>query len=488
MIRPLIILFIFFTTLIYSQTAQEYYYKIDTQSVKQLLAFYEIYPDTDEGKLALKRAWKLLSNENRSAPKNLSKLFFALTNNKTSLEEEDLVLIEHLGNKLANRQLKGYYAQSEDEVLSLDPEEIDIAKGLLLSYYKDDYAIRYYEATLDLMALQILAKLPKNANASDKIDAINAFIFQEMHYRFPPHSKWVDDIDLYTFLPSVIDSHRGVCLGVSTLYMCLAQRLNLNLEMITPPGHIYIRYKDAQQVINIETTARGINIPSKDYYGINTHTLQKRDAKEVIGLTFYNEASSLWGREEYPQAIKSYERALKYLPNDPLVKEHLAYVLLIAGHRESAVGLLDKLPDTDYAVTPEPTRLDYLNGNTDVEGLKALFLRVDETQESLINKRNALINATTKHPKFRAGWIHLATTWLQLGREREAIISLEKYHQLDPNSVSCEYYLAILQLNRRNFPAAWKHLHQAEKLSKKKHYNPEPLRELRRELIRYAPE
>ena len=77
-------------------------------------------------------------------------------------------------------------------------------------------------------------------------------------FRFPPHSLYAKDIDVYTFLPSVLDSRRGVCLGVSILYLCLAQRLDLPLEAMTPPGHIYVRYGED---LNIETTARGIDVP-----------------------------------------------------------------------------------------------------------------------------------------------------------------------------------------------------------------------------------
>ena len=98
-----------------------------------------------------------------------------------------------------------------------------------------------------------------------------------MRFRFPPHSLHAKDIDIYTFLPSVLDGRRGVCLGVSILYLCLAQRLGLDLEIITPPGHIYVRYQSPEgEMINIETTARGIDIPSERYLGMETRKLQTK--------------------------------------------------------------------------------------------------------------------------------------------------------------------------------------------------------------------
>src|ERR1700761_5200171 len=125
--------------------------------------------------------------------------------------------------------------------------------------------IRSYEALIDLMALQILTRITFEDPPAKKIRAINHFIFEEMGFRFPPHSSHAKDIDLYTFLPSVLDSRRGVCLGVSILYISLAQRLKLDLQMVTPPGHIFVCWRQGKEVINIETTARGIHIPDEKY-------------------------------------------------------------------------------------------------------------------------------------------------------------------------------------------------------------------------------
>ena len=68
-------------------------------------------------------------------------------------------------------------------------------------------------------------------------------------------------------------------------------------EMVTPPGHIYVRFKKGNSEINIETTARGVHLDSEEYLGIETRGLQKRTVKEVIGLTHFNQASVYWQQE-----------------------------------------------------------------------------------------------------------------------------------------------------------------------------------------------
>src|SRR5690349_17994033 len=47
---------------------------LDPHSVSQHLAFYELYPETDEGKASLKRAWGLLSGGSMSEKESATML------------------------------------------------------------------------------------------------------------------------------------------------------------------------------------------------------------------------------------------------------------------------------------------------------------------------------------------------------------------------------------------------------------------------------
>jgi regulator of sirC expression with transglutaminase-like and TPR domain len=499
---------------IFSLTAKEpssakikaVYNSLNPRSLSQHLAFYELYPQTFEGKQALQEAWKMLgvelpSNGTSSLPTLPTTLdaLLSLVNRPPdqpplSLTNEELDGIERIGSRLANRRLKGHAAKTEQEVLALPPEEIDLARGLLLSQLADlpDHfsQIRSYEASLDLMAMQILARLSPQASHKEKILAINAFIFEEMGFRFPPHSVYAKDIDLYTFLPSVLDSRQGVCLGVSILYHCLAQRLDLPLETITPPGHIYIRYRQDNEVINIETTARGIHLDSEEYLGIETRSLQERNIKDVIGMAHYNHAALYWHQKDYQKALNAYKKALPYLPEDLLLKELMAYNYLFVGEEAEGKRLLFAVKDylPEYAIVKQNIAEDYIHGEVDAEGIKALFMQVDENRESILEKKTALEKVVEKYPKFRAGIFGLAVAWLQLHRFGEALIQLEKYHQIDPGDPSVEYYLAAIYTERLDYNKAWVHLKFAEQLVNSRQHNPKALKQLRKELSRLSPE
>lgn len=484
------------------------YNSLNPHSISESLAFYQLYPQTTEGQKALQDAWKHLNKNGRVQTAELNSLpniplaidaIVSLINKEPNeetprLATSDLDLINKLCHHLGNRKLKGYQASNENEVIQLQPEEIDLARGLFLSQLGEDtealHLIQSYEASIDLMALQISTKLPPHASHEQMIHAINHFVFTEMGFRFPPHSLYAKDIDLYTFLPSVLDSRKGVCLGVSILYLCLAQRLNLPLEMITPPGHIYVRYHDGDKIINIETTARGVHIDSEDYLSIDTRKLQQRNLKEVIGFAHVNQASVFLQQAEYEKSLTSYLKALPYLPNDSLLKELSGFNYIFVGQTEKGKQLLSEIKDEipDHAVSKDTMAEDYLLGKADAEAIQAIFMHVDETQESIIKKREALNQSLKKFPEFRSGIFSLAVTWLQLHRAGEALEALEKYHQLDPNDPTANYYMSILYAERLNYNKAWEHLQQAEKITFAREHHPKALKELRQQLALLSPE
>lgn len=483
---------------------QPLFNSLDSFSITQQLAFYELYPATSYGKEALRRAWFLLSGQEEISgelplPQLDIQAIISLVTRQSfdpppQLAEEQLALIERFSSSLANRKLEGFKIWKEEDVLKLDSQQIDLGRALLISQFSQcenpQLAIRRYEASMDLMALQIRARLLPTASDEEKIREINRFIFQEMLFRFPPHSLHAKDIDLYTFLPSVLDSRQGVCLGVSILYLCLAQRVNLPLEIITPPGHIFLRYERDGKVINIETTARGIHLPDEVYLGINTRKLEKRTIKEVAGLALMNQAALCWGKEDYITTVALYEKAQLFLPGDKLLKMFLGLNYLFLDKKKEGRKLLEELRGYtfDSAVAAETFADDYLMGKVDAEGLKVIFQTVDETRKSVLEKQEKLKKVIKRYPAFRAGLFQLATTWLQLSRSSEALEVLEKYHRIDPNSCIVEYYLSSVALQRMDFLRAWDHFKQAEALTHARGHSPKALKTLHHHLRHLCPD
>ncbi len=483
------------------------YSSLDPLSVSQNFAFYELYPEAPEGKKALKRGWALLFKDQAFASTLLHPLslppcdmqsIISFVNKQAhsasiELTEAQRDIINRIAASLGNRKLKGFETWNLADFVKLPTEEIDVARGVLLHQYEQEKngktLIQAYEANIDLMALQIKARLPKEASPEQMITAINRFIFQDMHFRFPPHSLYAKDIDLYTFLPSVLDSRLGVCLGVSILYLSLAQRLNLSLEIITPPGHIYVRYHEGEKVINIETTARGIDLPSETYLGLNTQALQQREMKEVVGEALVNQASVLMSRGEYPGAKNLYEKAALYMPENPRLQMLLGLSYLFCGNflkgRKCFEAIKGKIFEGE--ICPESIPEDFLKGEVSVNALKAIFLSVDDNRESILSKQKELKQILKKYPNFRAGLMQLSVTWLQLGRRAEALQCLNYYHSIDPKDPIVEYYLILLNQQSLDYPEAWKHYDQLEAIMKEKNHFPKLLKSLHQGLLQASP-
>lgn len=470
------------------------YNSLDPQSAAQALAFYELYPASVEGQKSLQRAASLFRAQSLQTASYLTTLVNRLKGQTEGFSADDVAVVEIVASHLPNRRLKGWAAKNEAEVLALPSEEIDLGMALLLSQLSHDpkafEQARAYSAMLDLMALQILSRLPENATPQEKIKETNRLIFNEMRFRFPPQSVYAQDIDLYTFLPSVMDNHLGVCLGVAALYLAVAQRIQLSLKIVTPPGHIFVCYEDRDTLINIETTARGVHFPTEKYLGVNTRSLEMRTLKEVIGMTHVNQASGYLQSGAFEKAMASYEKAVPYMSKDLWVQELLAYSYLFVGKQGLGEKLLGEVENyvPDEAVVGRTTASDYLQGKVDVEGLKAAFMPVDETRESIQKKQKRLVEVLNQYPSFREGWEQLAVSWIQLNRKKEAIAALKEYHRLDPTDPTIEYYLSVLHGERHDFKSSWAYLKNAEIITQKRNFSPKPLRELRKELIRHCPE
>lgn len=481
------------------------YHSISENDISKLLAFYQLYPDTIYGNRALHSAWENLQKHrtekipmgsgidipNINIDTMIQFLSQTPTGRKNLLNNDQIELLERISDHLMNRKLKGHQIWNKEELMRVEAEEIDLSRAILLHEFDDIHTIRQYEVFLDCMALQILATLPLSATPIDKIHALNNWIFYERQFRFPPHSLWPKDIDSYTLLAQVIDNRQGVCLGVSILYLCLAQRLGVSLQIFTPPGHIYLSYTDDNQTINIETTARGRNVPTRDYLSSNIRLLQKRSLREVVGMVFINQGSKFLRLQDYTKAIQFYDKAIMYLPDDPVVKELLGFMLLFTKTREKeAIDLLSSVSNNfnPALIYQSSIAKDYLENRINLEGVKTLWLPIKEARESILEKNRQLQKLIEEFPITREGLFHLAISYLQLSNTIEAEKVLLRYITIAPGHPTVHYYLSILAKKHMNLPSAWKHYRIAASIIQSSNGNLYSLQNLYQQLQSLLPE
>ena len=440
------------------------YKSLDTRNIDANIAYSQLFPNSPEGRKALERAWQLLgSHASLGLMPPLSKdIFDKLTNFKPAaiFDEKTLCLIEKLAQNLPNRKLKGHSVKTWQEILDLPLEEIEISRGLLI---EDTITRRSYEASLDLLALKALAKLPQGLKSlpEKKIEAINQLIFFDMAMRYPPLSLSEKHIDSYSSLGAVLDSSRGICLGTSFVYLAIAERIGLTLEIITPPGHIYVRaYDHKGGRINIETTARGVDISDRHYQSINVKQLQLRTRREAIGLIFFNEASVNLRTHNFEKALACYEKAEIFIKNDSTLMQLKAMCLILTGQKKRAIEYLESnihLKDP-HQIDQLTLAEDYLKGAVSEDTLRVFFTESKVSRKDLGVKCNLLKEALKNNPEFREGLLELTDIYLKLNRPKEALEVLQRYHAIHPNRLQVEFMLGSLSLDRILYQEAYQHL------------------------------
>jgi regulator of sirC expression with transglutaminase-like and TPR domain len=493
-------MFKIFTLLALSQSPdplylESLYSRQDPLSLTKQLYFYAQYPDTHEGQRAKKKILELLDISsldplmpvelNSILFEELLKAVFKTTTKPILLDSPSINFINNLSLNHKNRTLKGSSHLTRGDLENGDTCDIDVGRGMLVLAFGEEpdgkEKILSYEAVLDFMALCVKARLSKEASNEEKVHAMNHFIFYELGYRFPAHSEHEEKIDTYTLLPSVLDNRQGVCLGVSLLYYALAQRLGLNLDIYTPPGHIFL---SLHEDLNIETTARGIHMPIEAYLSLHVKSLNKRTQKELLGMALFNQSSVFLKKQDFKKAADLYEKALAFIPDDPQILELLGSCYLMDKQLAKTHRVFTKLQKIKEKnlLTSNYIVEDFFKGYITPEGLQAIFKDVDSDMQSLINKSYELEAIHKKSPKFRSALYQLGITYLQLHQYEKAFLALEKLYTQADDDPALVYYLTQLSLIRFDRPKTLLYKEKLKFLIKKHDYNPQAVQRLLEEI------
>lgn len=389
---------------------------------------------------------------------------------------------------------KGMHITSRLELCALSDYEISLARGVLLSTEEDSpqllERIARYEAQLDLMALYVLATAPLKASAREKMRALQQFIFETMRVSFPPHSRYEKEISRYTHLPGIMEERKGVCLGVSVLYGALAERLGIPVTFVTPPGHIFVRYTDAEGERNIETTLRGVHIESKEYETITHRALPIRNVKEVIGLVHMNTAAGCLQDKDYESALKHYKLAWDHLPGDAALAEFTGYTLLLLGRTEEArkYWKIARLGKGAHAVGENYLLRDLERGDAGGDCIHALMGSYGESLQEREDKAKEIAQLLKRYPKWHTGRLAMAQLLIALCRKQEARVLLESCVAKEPKDTQACLLLVMLAIDRYDLLTAWKHLHRLEAQLQELSHHAEEVVQIRKQLLQLCVE
>jgi len=156
-----------------------------------------------------------------------------------------------------------------DDVLRADDDFDLAAASLLLTGYRRDSLGR-----LERLARFLERKLQGVDDPARVVEVLNRWLLK----RDRKTENMVSESGRLSFLPHVLAQDAGNCVGYSTLYLAMAERLDLPLHGVIVPQHCFVRYDDGAFRRNIETTDLGAAHPDERYGGaVATRNRTKRE-------------------------------------------------------------------------------------------------------------------------------------------------------------------------------------------------------------------
>lgn len=251
------------------------------------------------------------------------------------------------------------------------------------------------------------------------VAALNRFVFEEEGFVYDPAPGNTDN-----YLPGrVLERKRGNCLGLTVLYLALAERLGLPMRAVYVPSHCFPRYEDGGARINIETAQGGVEWGDARYarvFGVTPARpyLRSLGTREAIGvyLKSLGAARSREGRED--EALDLYRAASRFAPGLPDVAYNAGVSYQKMGRLDEAIAQYRKALSLDPAL---PAARDNLGVALASQGLYREAL--EEAQMAVaLDPRNVSSRG------------NLAATFCACGMTTEGIREFEKVLEADPGN------------------------------------------------------
>jgi regulator of sirC expression with transglutaminase-like and TPR domain len=297
----------------------------------------------------------------------------------------------------------GLAAQTVPEVLALPEDEIDIGRAALLVAREDrpELDLAVYLRRLDEIAARLRRRLPEGVPAGEAVHETVAALqpaatvgagWQSVGlpedgrrgrsrasrraamFGSPVRTSEIPEKGLppQLDLARILDGAKGNCLGLTILYLAVAERVGLPLWGVSAPEHFFVRYDDGVTRINIEPTRGGKILRDRTYIkgsdishdsldrGIYLRSESKR---QVIASLLANRAGYRAMQGELQGASIDSARALAVKPYWPQGYVNRGLVHELAGRAREAES------DYRYALKLDPHCVGALNN------LAALYSR-----------------------------------------------------------------------------------------------------------------
>jgi regulator of sirC expression with transglutaminase-like and TPR domain len=226
---------------------------------------------------------------------------------------------------------------------SLAAELRDIA-GIVRTELGDQSIPAFSTKMTDSIALSLSSRMFMESDPQKLVPALNKIVFTDCNLVFDNNRNALASM----FPHSALQTGKGSCLGISLVYLLIAEKLDWPLYGVIAPGHFFVRYTGPAGNINIESLKSG-EFRNDEWY--QTHfpissgswyTFDNLTTSQVAGVVSFNAANILRENGKYPAAIALYERAVKELPQWGEAWGNMGITCESMGEIEKSLAMFEK--------------------------------------------------------------------------------------------------------------------------------------------------
>ena len=149
------------------------------------------------------------------------------------------------------------------DLLADERDRYSLAEACLLvaaDAYRD-LDVNRYLGEIERMAARLRGRLPRDADAEEKVIALNQFLFDDLGFAgnaddyYDPRNSYLND---------VIERRRGIPISLSILYMEVGRKIGLPLEGISFPGHFLVRLALRRSTLVLDPFSGGAPLSEED--------------------------------------------------------------------------------------------------------------------------------------------------------------------------------------------------------------------------------
>lgn len=336
----------------------------------------------------------------------------------------------------------------------------------------------FYLKKLNEIIANVQTSLRGETEPEQIIKTVNGVLFNELQF------KYVQTGDLeYISLNRVLDTGIGNCVGLSILYLCIAEGLQLPIYGVSVPEHLFVRYDDGDFRRNIETGYNGmatpdsyyVNMPGKhisqvsikkgsylknlfrsevvaDIY-LNRSIIQKEKGNVELALKdmnyaiklHENNAEAFCNRGVIYEKMKDIERAIDDYDKAIALNTDYAPAYYNRGSAFAARENLDKaIMDYSKAISLDSaSTLSYYNRGV-------AFTLIGRTDLAIAD----LSKAISLDARFAAAYAHRGLAYAESGEPEKSLSDFNKALELDPKNTEWYMKRGLLHADAQRFDEA----------------------------------